>query len=117
MGCASVRFAFAVAGSRAARSLLFSRWFWGLLARARPQAQNAAIYGVLLLLRFRAGLRAVLFGLLFLRPLARHGITSKRRSRLQTTGPENKIGSLFVNPALRPAPAPSLHPFANAWWI
>ena len=38
---------------------------------ARPQPQNAAIYGVVLLLRFRAGLRAVLFGLLFLRPLAR----------------------------------------------
>ena len=29
--------------------------------RARPQPQNAAVYGVLLLLRFRAGLRAVLF--------------------------------------------------------
>ena len=42
------------------------RAFW----RARPQPQNAAIYGVLLLLRFRAGLRAVLVGLLFLRPLA-----------------------------------------------
>ena len=35
-------------GSRPARSLLFSRWFSGLLARARPQPQNAAIYGVLL---------------------------------------------------------------------
>ena len=45
------------------------RAFWR--ARARPQPQIAAIYGVLLLLRFRAGLRAVLFGLLFLRPLAR----------------------------------------------
>ena len=43
--------------------------FWR--ARARPQPQNAAIYSVLLHLRFRAGLRAVLFGLLFLGPLAR----------------------------------------------
>ena len=40
------------------------RAFWR--ARARPQPQNAAIYGVLLHLRFRAGLRAALFGLLFL---------------------------------------------------
>ena len=39
--------------------------------RARPQPQNAAIYGVLLHLRFRAGLRAALLGLLFLGPLAR----------------------------------------------
>ena len=45
------------------------RAFWR--ARARPQPQNAAIYGVLLHVRFRAGLRAALFGLLFLRPLAR----------------------------------------------
>ena len=45
------------------------RAFWR--ARARPQPQHAAIYGVLLHLRFRAGLRAVLFGLLFLLPLAR----------------------------------------------
>ena len=37
---------------------------FGARARARPQPQNAAIYGVLLLLRFRAGLRAVHFGLL-----------------------------------------------------
>ena len=39
-----------MAGSRAARSLLFSRWFLSLLARARPrpQPQNAAIYIVLL---------------------------------------------------------------------
>ena len=37
MGCCSVRFAFAVAGSRAARSLLFSRWFSGLLAQARAR--------------------------------------------------------------------------------
>ena len=38
---------------------------------ARPQPQNAAICSVLLRLRFRAGLRAVLFGLLVLGPLAR----------------------------------------------
>ena len=66
-------FAFAVAGSRAARSLLFSRLFSGLLARARarPQPHNTAIYGVLLHSRFRPGLRAALFGLLFWGPLAR----------------------------------------------
>ena len=40
-------------------------------AHARPQAQNTAIYGGFLHLRFRAGLLAVLFGLLFLGPLAR----------------------------------------------
>ena len=47
-------------------------WLSGLLARAcvRPQPQNVVIYGVLLHLRFRAGLRAALFGLLF-RALAR----------------------------------------------
>ena len=45
------------------------RAFWR--ARARPRPQNAAIYGVLLHLRFGAGLRAVLFGLLFLGSLAR----------------------------------------------
>ena len=37
----------------------------------RPKKEHAAICGVLLRLRFRAGLRAVLFGLLFLGPLAR----------------------------------------------
>ena len=111
-----------MAGSRAARSLLFSRWFSGLLARAR----NAAIYGVLLLLRFWAGLRAVLFGArarpmlafwvgarLGPRRLAspassgvgtghiiaqdafliqKHDMTSKRRSRPEAAGPENKSG-------------------------
>ena len=41
LGCCSVRFAFAVAGSRAARSLLFSRWFSGLLARERARATPA----------------------------------------------------------------------------
>ena len=46
-------------------------WRASAHVRARPQPQNAAICGVLLRLRFRAGLRAVLFGLLFLRPLAR----------------------------------------------
>ena len=70
-GGRSVRFAFAVAGSRAAQSL---RWFFGpsgARACARPQPQNTAIYGVVLHLRFRPGLRAALFGLLFLGPLAR----------------------------------------------
>ena len=59
----------------------FSRWFPGLLARARarPQPRNAAIYGVLLLLRFRSGLWAVLFGLQFLRPLA--GARAHARTR------------------------------------
>ena len=51
-------------------------------ARARPQPQNADIYSVLLLLRFRAGLRAVLFGLLFLRPLARARATPCQPSGL-----------------------------------
>ena len=37
---------------------------WGR-ARARPQPQNAAFYSVLLHLRFRPGLRAALFRLLF----------------------------------------------------
>ena len=66
--CCSVRFAFVVAGSCAARSWLFSGWFTGFLARgrARPQPQNAAICGCLLRLRFWAGLRAVLLGLLVL---------------------------------------------------
>ena len=41
LGCCSVRFAFVVAGSCAARSLLFSRWFSGLLARARACATRA----------------------------------------------------------------------------
>ena len=49
--------------------LAFFALVFGLLARARararPQPQNAAIYGVLLHLRFRPGLRAALFGLLF----------------------------------------------------
>ena len=53
------------------------RAFW----RARV-TQNAAIYGVLLLLRFRAGLRAVLFRLLFLRPLARARATPCQPSGL-----------------------------------
>ena len=66
-------FCFGCGCSCAVRPLLFSRWFSGLLARARtrPQPQNAAIYGVLLRLRFRAGLRTVHFGLLVPGPLAR----------------------------------------------
>ena len=40
--------------------------FGPFCARARPQPQNAAIYGDLLHVHFQAGLRAVLFGLLFL---------------------------------------------------
>ena len=40
-------------------------------ARGNPRPQNANIYGMLLHLRFRAGLRAALFGLLFLGPLVR----------------------------------------------
>ena len=43
---------------------------------ARPQPQNAAIYSVWLRLRFRAGLRAVLFRLVVLGPLARPRATS-----------------------------------------
>ena len=39
-----VRFAVAVAGSRAARSLLFSRWFLGLLARARATPATKRCY-------------------------------------------------------------------------
>ena len=44
LGCCSVRFGFAVAGSRAARSLLFSRWFSGLLARARATPATKRCY-------------------------------------------------------------------------
>ena len=55
--------------ARVLRGPCFFRWFSGLLAR--PQPQNAAIYGVLLHLRFRPGLRAAPFGLLFLGLLAR----------------------------------------------
>ena len=64
------------------------RAFWR--ARARPQPQNAAIYGVFLHLRFRAGLRAVLFGLLFLGPLARACATPCQPSGLGPGwGPES----------------------------
>ena len=55
--------------ARALRCPCFFRFgfraFWRARARAQPQPQNAAIYGVLLHLRFRPGLRAALFGLLF----------------------------------------------------
>ena len=47
MGCCSVRFAFAVAGSRAARSLLFSRWFSGLLALVRDPSHKTLLFTVL----------------------------------------------------------------------
>ena len=60
-------------------------------ARARPHSQNAAICGVLLRLRFRAGLRAVLFGLLFLGPLARARATPCQPSGLGPGwGPESR---------------------------
>ena len=49
-------------------------------ARARPQPQNAAIYGVLLHLRFRAGLRAALFGLLFLGIICNLGLGRATRT-------------------------------------
>ena len=64
------------------------RAFWR--ARARPRPQNAAIHGVLLHFRFRAGLRAVLFGLLFLGPLARARATPCQPSGLGPGwGPES----------------------------
>ena len=56
--------------ARCAVLAFFALVFGASGARAGPQPQNAVIYGVLLHLRFRAGLRAVLFGLLFLGPLA-----------------------------------------------
>ena len=64
------------------------RAFWR--ARARPQPQNAAICSVVLRLRFRAGLRAVLFGLLVLGPLARARATPCELSGLGPGwGPES----------------------------
>ena len=59
------------------------RAFW----RARaPQPQIAAICGVLLRLRFRAGLRVFLFGLLVLGPLARARATPCQPSGLGPAG-------------------------------
>ena len=78
---------------------------------ARPQPQNAAICGVLLRLRFRAGLRAFFSGLLVLGPLARatpcepsglgpgwgHDITSKKRSWLEPAGPKDLVRFPYVD--------------------
>ena len=72
LGCCSVHFAFAVAGSRAARSLLFFPLvFVPCGARARDPSHKTLLFTVFVAFAFPGWLRAGLFGLLFLGPLAR----------------------------------------------
>ena len=68
----TVRFAFAVAGSRAARSLLFSRWFSGLLARARFPSHKTLLFTVFCCICvFGLACGLLFLGCFLLGPLAR----------------------------------------------